>query len=81
VYRNYVHKGRRNVMHLAGRVWNITTVGAGRRCAFCHEVYGQDSEVLISEDEYFCDEVCFEEYEKLGAELSYAQRYDLEVNE
>jgi hypothetical protein len=81
VYLKHVEKERKKVMHLAGRVWNITTVGAGTRCAFCHEVYGQDSEVLISEDEYFCDEQCFEEYEKLGAELSYAQRYDLEVND
>lgn len=63
-------------MHLAGRVWNITTVNEGVRCAFCHERFTRDSEALVSEDEYFCDESCFEEHEKLGAELSYAQRYD-----
>ena len=68
---------------MAGRVWYSTTIeGDGTRCAFCHEIFPRGSEVLSSEDEYFCSEDCFEENEKLLGELSYAQRYDpLEVTD
>jgi len=74
---------KENTMHLAGRAWDVTTITRdGVRCAFCHEYFSRGSEALASEGEHFCSEECFEENEKLGAELSYDQRYDpMEVND